>query len=68
MTEDSPNPPEHATASAMRDRRARQLADRHGLPERAVRALLEEHDGQASEEGKLGEALTSLAHFLRAPS
>lgn len=42
----------------------RELARRHGLPEGKVRALLDEHP----DEGKLAEALTSLAHFLRAPS
>lgn len=46
------------------DRRVRELAARHGLPEDKVRALLHEH----RDESALAEALTNLAHFLRAPS
>lgn len=46
------------------DDRVRELALQHGVPEDAVRALLDEH----RDEGKLAEALSNLAHFLRAPS
>ena len=46
------------------DVRARELAVRYGVPEHRVRPLLEEH----RDEGGLAEALTNLAHFLRAPS
>lgn len=46
------------------DARAREIAVRYGLPEDKVRDLLDQH----ADEGGLSEALTNLAHFLRAPS
>jgi hypothetical protein len=51
-------------SSEARDLRVRELASRYGLPEEKVRGLLHEH----SDEGSLSDALTNLAHFLRAPS
>ncbi|HEY6813991.1 MAG TPA: hypothetical protein VI168_00495 [Croceibacterium sp.] len=43
----------------------RKLAARYGLPEDKVRQLL---NGEERDEDGLADALTSLAHFLRAPS
>ena len=50
--------------AADRDSHVRELAARHGLPESEVRRLVDDHP----DEGGLAEALTNLAHFLRAPS